>query len=197
MALITLDDYKLFEGINSTKNDDQLDALIESTSALIETYCNTKFGIYAGSPGVTDIFDVQWDTHVVQLRYSPIITITSVQERSAYNEAYTTLLNTGGKYEWYFDSISDSVIRTNDTGSYALWPKGVGSVKVTYRAGYATLPEDLKLAVVDLVTYYFKDEHRVTRSLGTASTQNQVTSSIRDAGFPDNIKRVLDLYRQP
>jgi hypothetical protein len=197
MALITLDDYKLFEGINSTKNDDQLDALIESTSALIETYCNTKFGIYAGSPGVTDIFDVQWDTYVVQLRYSPIITITSVQERSAYNEAYTTLLNTGGKYEWYFDSISDSVIRTNDSGSYALWPKGVGSVKVTYRAGYATLPEDLKLAVVDLVTYYFKDEHRVTRSLGTASTQNQVTSSIRDAGFPDNIKRVLDLYRQP
>ena len=197
MALITLDDYKLFEGINSTKNDDQLDALIESTSALIETYCNTKFGIYAGSPGVTDIFDVQWDTYVVQLRYSPIITITSVQERSAYNEAYTTILNTGGKYEWYFDSISDSVIRTNDSGSYALWPKGVGSVKVTYRAGYATLPEDLKLAVVDLVTYYFKDEHRVTRSLGTASTQNQVTSSIRDAGFPDNIKRVLDLYRQP
>ena len=197
MALITLDDYKLFEGINSTKNDDQLDALIESTSALIETYCNTKFGIYAGSPGVTDIFDVQWDTHVVQLRYSPIITITSVQERSAYNEAYTTILNTGGKYEWYFDSISDSVIRTNDRGSYALWPKGVGSVKVTYRAGYATLPEDLKLAIVDLVTYYFKDEHRVTRSLGTASTQNQVTSSIRDAGFPDNIKRVLDLYRQP
>jgi hypothetical protein len=197
MALITLDDYKLFEGINSTKNDDQLDALIESTSALIETYCNTKFGIYAGSPGVTDIFDVQWDTHVVQLRYSPIITITSVQERSAYNEAYTTILNTGGKYEWYFDSISDSVIRTNDSGSYALWPKGVGSVKVTYRAGYATLPEDLKLAVVDLVTYYFKDEHRVTRSLGTASTQKQVTSSIRDAGFPDNIKRVLDLYRQP
>jgi len=197
MALITLDDYKLFEGINSTKNDDQLDTLIESTSALIETYCNTKFGAYAGSPGVTDIFDVQWDTHVVQLRYSPIITITSVQERSAYNEAYTTILNTGGKYEWYFDSVSDSVIRTNDSGSYALWPKGVGSVKVTYRAGYATLPEDLKLAVVDLVTYYFKDEHRVTRSLGTASTQNQVTSSIRDAGFPDNIKRVLDLYRQP
>jgi len=197
MALITLDDYKLFEGINSTKNDDQLDTLIESTSALIETYCNTKFGAYAGSPGVTDIFDVQWDTHVVQLRYSPIITITSVQERSAYNEAYTTILNTGGKYEWYFDSVSDSVIRTNDSGSYALWPKGVGAVKVTYRAGYATLPEDLKLAVVDLVTYYFKDEHRITRSLGTASTQNQVTSSIRDAGFPDNIKRVLDLYRQP
>lgn len=197
MALITLDDYKLFEGINSTKNDDQLEALLESSSALIETYCNTKFNAYSASPGVTDIFDVQWDTHVVQLQHSPVISITSVQERLAYNEAYTTLLNTGGKYEWYFDSISDSIIRTNDSGSYGIWPKGVGAVKIIYTAGYTTLPEDLKLALVDLVTYYFKDEHRVTRSLGTASTQNQVTSSIRDASFPDNIKRVLDLYRQP
>lgn len=195
MAIITLDDYKLFEGITSTKNDDQLEALLDSSSALIETYCNTKFTQYAEAPGAEEIFDIQWDTHVVQLKYSPVISVILVLERSAQNQAYTPLsLNT---YDWYLDRVTDSIFRTNPDGSYALWPKGVGSVAVNYTAGYTSAPEDIKLALVDLVTYYFKDEHRVNRSLGSASTQNQVTSSIRDAGFPDHIKRVLDLYRQP
>lgn len=195
MAIITLDDYKLFEGITSTKNDDQLEALLDSSSALIETYCNTKFTQYATSPGVVEVFDIQWDTHVVQLKYSPILTVISVLERSTQSQTYTNL--TTGAYEWYLDTVTDSIIRTNEDGSYALWPKGVGAVRVNYTAGYTSAPEDIKLALVDLVTYYFKDEHRVNRSLGSASTQNQVTSSIRDAGFPDHIKRVLDLYRQP
>lgn len=195
MAIITLDDYKLFEGITSTKNDDQLEALLDSSSALIETYCNTKFTQYAEAPGAEEIFNIQWDTHVVQLKYSPVISVLLVLERSAQNQAYTPLsLNT---YDWYLDRVTDSIFRTNPDGSYALWPKGVGSVAVNYIAGYTSAPEDIKLALVDLVTYYFKDEHRVNRSLGSASTQNQVTSSIRDAGFPDHIKRVLDLYRQP
>ena len=34
------------------------------------------------------------------------------------------------------------------------WPTGPGSVKVQYKAGYSTVPADLKLAVIDLVTYY-------------------------------------------
>jgi hypothetical protein len=195
MAIITLDDYKLFEGITSTKNDDQLEAILDSSSALIETYCNTKFTQYAEAPGAEEIFDIQWDTHVVQLKYSPVISVILVLERSAQNQAYTPLsLST---YDWYLDRVTDSIFRTNPDGSYALWPKGVGSVAVNYTAGYTSAPEDIKLALVDLVTYYFKDEHRVNRSLGSASTQNQVTSSIRDAGFPDHIKRVLDLYRQP
>ena len=40
------------------------------------------------------------------------------------------------------------------------WRKGVAAVKVVYTAGYSAVPSDLKLAVIDLLTYYLKDEHK-------------------------------------
>ena len=91
---------------------------------------------------------------------------------------------------------SDAIIRTDDNGNHKMWAKGVGSVRVTYNAGYAECPRDLKLAIFDLITYYVKDEHKQRQTLGGATLQNQGTSGMRTStDFPDHIKRVLDLYR--
>ena len=200
LDLITLDEYKTLEGITSTQYDDKFDALITSTSQLVKTYCGTDFVDNTGSPGVAEIFDIQWSTYVVQLRRSPVIQIYEVAERSSQSEAYTVLYRDGqgspAEYSWYFDSVSDSVFRTNEDGSYKNWPCGVGSVKVTYSSGYTALPEDLKLAIVDLVTYYNKDEYKERQSLGSTTRESIGTSSVRnDPNFPDHIRRVLDLYR--
>ena len=97
--------------------------------------------------------------------------------------------------EYYLDTSTDSVLYV--TGStYKNWPRGAGSVKITYTAGYASCPTDLKLAVFDLVTYYLRDEHKERRTLAGATIQNQGSTSLRDSvAFPDHIKRVLDLYK--
>ena len=72
----------------------------------------------------------------------------------------------------------------------------MGAVRITYKAGFASTPRDLQLALFDLVNYYIKDEHKERRVLGGATVQNQGTSGIRTSSdFPDHIKRVLDLYR--
>ena len=72
----------------------------------------------------------------------------------------------------------------------------MGAVEVVYTAGYSAVPADLKLAVLDLVTYYLKDEHKQRQSIAGASIQNASSSSQRDnVAFPDHIKRVLDLYK--
>ena len=85
----------------------------------------------------------------------------------------------------------DSIYRIGST-----WPKGPGAVKVVYKGGYATVPADLKLAVIDLVTYYHKDEHKSRQTIAGASIQNQGSTSQRNnVAFPDHIKRVLDLYK--
>ena len=90
---------------------------------------------------------------------------------------------------------SDSIVRTTSTGTKS-FPRGMKAVKVVYRAGYTSTPEDLKLAVFDLITYYLKDEHKERRTLGGASIQNTASTSQRDnVAFPDHIKRVLDLYK--
>ena len=191
--LVTLSDYKDAEGIGSPKEDLRISRIIPSVSQLVKTYCGNSIIDFVSSDK-TEEFDIYWDTFAVQLTESPVISITSVQERSGYDQSYTTL--TTGAYEFYLDKRTDSVIRTNESGARLNWKKGVGAVKVVYRAGYSSTPEDLKLAVFDLVTYYLKDEHKERRTLGGASIQNQSSTTQRDnVAFPDHIKRVLDLYK--
>lgn len=191
--LVTLAQYKDAEGISTPKEDLRLNSIIPSVSQLVKTYCGNTFLDYYSS-NKTETFNIEWATHIVQLTESPVNTIVSVQEREAYSSAYTTL--TVGDYEYFLDSSTDSILRTSNGGHYQNWPRGVGSVKVVYTAGYSVVPEDLKLAVFDLVTYYLKDEHKERRSIAGASVQNQASTSQRNnVSFPDHIKRILDLYK--
>lgn len=196
--LITLDQYKAFEGITSDTKDDELSPIISSVSDLVKTYCNSNIIDNSGSPGITDVFTIEYSTHSVQLTDSPIINVILVEERGSQSESYTTLLNDGtnGKYEWYLDTVTDSIFKTNEYGTYVNWCKGVGSVRVTYTSGYLTTPLALQLAVVDTVNYFLNDEHKERYALAGASVENPGTTTIDNtASFPDHIKRVLDLYR--
>ena len=191
--LVTLSDYKDAEGIGSPKQDLRISRIIPSVSQLVKTYCGNSIIDFVSSDK-TEEFDIYWDTFAVQLTESPVISITSVQERSGYDQSYTTL--TTGAYEYYLDKRTDSVIRTNESGTRLNWKHGVGAVRVAYKAGYSSTPDDLKLAVFDLITYYLKDEHKERRTLGGATIQNQGSTTQRDnVAFPDHIKRVLDLYK--
>jgi len=191
--LITLAEYKEAEGLSNPKDDLRLQTLIPSISELVKTYCGNSLLDYYSTNKV-ETFSIDWATSVVQLTESPLNTVVSVEERRSYNEAYATL--TTANFDYYVDGNTDSIIRTNSGGRTINWATGVGAVKITYTAGYATLPVDLKLAVIDLMTYYFKREHKERRTLGGASIQNSATTSQADnVGFPDHIKRVLDLYK--
>ena len=190
--LITLQDYKTAEGITQPKEDARLNVLIPSVSQLIKTYCGNSFVDYYSS-AKTETLTINWSTHIVQLTESPVNTVTSVQERTSYSNSYTTL--TTGEYEYSLDSDTDSIFRTTSAG-YRNWATGVGAVKVVYTAGYSAVPADLKLAVLDLVTYYLKDEHKLRQSIAGDSLQNPGSAGqTNNVGFPDHIKRVLDLYK--
>lgn len=191
--LITLAEYKEAEGIQSPKEDLRIEALISSVSQLVKTYCGNSIVDYY-STNKTDVINIDWSTHIVQLTESPVNTIVSVEERASYQEGYTTL--TTSAYEYYFDSATDCILRTTGGTTYRNWPTGPGAVRVVYTAGYETVPSDLQLAVIDLITYYLKDEHKERRTLAGASVQNQASTSQRNnVAFPDHIKRVLDLYK--
>ena len=192
--LITRDEYKSLKNLSqSVKEDGRIDALIDSVSQLVKTYCGNNIVDYYSS-NKTETFNINWDTHIVQLTESPVVSIVSVEEREGYSSSYTTL--TTGDNEYFLDTDTDSVIRTTTGSAYKNWPQGPGAVKVVYKAGYSTTPKDLQLAVADLITYYLKDEYKERRSLQGASMTNKGTSSMQDnVDFPDHIKRVLDLYK--
>lgn len=191
--LITLTQYKEQMEITTTTNDAKLNALITSVSQLVKTYCANSFLDYNAADKTESISIHDKNVYEVILTESPIISVSMVEIREATNEAYTTLTPDD---DYSIDLVTDSLFRLSGGITYKAWPTGPASVKVTYRAGYVTLPADLKLAVVDLVTYYHKEEHKVRQSLAGGSLNNSSSSSQpMNVGFPDHIKRVLDLYK--
>ena len=116
-----------------------------------------------------------------------------MEERKDFGSSYSTVAST----EYYADASTDTVYRVSANGQAKNWPSGPGAVKVTYTAGYEKCPSDLKLAVIDLITYYRKDHHRTARqTIAGATVENKSSSgSQANPAFPDHIKRVLDLYK--
>jgi len=189
--LITIDEYKTSENIQSTKEDSRINSLISAVSALVKTYCGNSI-VDHYSTNKVETFSINWSTNLVQLTETPIVSIVSVEERDDYSSSYTTVPAT----EYFMDASVDGVYRVSTAGGKKNWPGGPASVKITYKAGYSECPKDLQLAVIDLITYYLKNEHKARQTMQGASIQNITSSSQRDnVAFPDHIKRVLDLYK--
>lgn len=186
--LVTLDEYKTAENIQSVKEDARISSLLASVSALVKTYCGNS--ILAATH--TEEFSINWGTNLVQLTESPVNSIVEVKTRNTYDESHSAIPSG----EYFLEKSTDTVYSVTKNGVAKNWPTGPASVQVKYTAGYDSCPEDLKLAVFDLITYYLKDEHKARQTLAGASIQNQSSSSQRNnVAFPDHIKRVLDLYK--
>jgi hypothetical protein len=187
--LITIDEYKEYEGITSSNEDLRLEKLIPSVSQLVKTYCGNSIVDFFSVDKV-ETFSLKWHTSFVQLTENPLISVNQVEERVSPSADYVVL----DAAEYYLDLETDSVIRISGSVERN-WYTGPGSVKITYRAGYSSTPADLKLAVIDLVKYYIRDEHKERRSIAGASIENQGVTKLRTGDFPDHIQRVLDLYK--
>jgi hypothetical protein len=197
--LITLQQYKDFAGLTGVTMDSRINVIVDSVSQLVKNYCGTSI-IDDYSSAKTEYFDIKdSSTTRVMLDEGPINAVTSVSERESQADSYVTLItensDSSGKYEYIVDSITDSIIRTNEEVDKS-FPKGRKAVKVVYTAGYSSTPDDLKLALFDLVKYYLKDQRKERMSIAGASVENPVSTTLRNnIGFPDHIKRILDMYK--
>ena len=197
--LVTLQQYKDFAGLQGVKTDARINTIIPQVTKVVKNYCGSSIIDYYSSDK-TEYFDILDDrTSRIMLDESPLVSVSQVQERDDQASSYVTLItensDSSGKYEYIVDTNTDSIIRTTSTGT-KYFSKGHKAVKVVYRAGYSATPEDLKLAVFDLIKYYLKDERKARMQIAGAMVENQVSSSIRgNTGFPDHIKRILDFYK--
>ena len=197
--LVTLQNYKDFAGITGVSEDAKLNVIIPSISQAVKSYCGTSIVDYYGSDKV-EYFDItDNETYQIMVDESPLVSVSQVQERESQADAYVTLItensDSSDKYEYMIDTVTDSIVRTNSTTDIP-FPRGRKAVKVVYRAGYSSTPEDLKLACFDLVKYYLKDERKSAMTIQGAQVRNEVSTSLRDnIDFPDHIKRILDFYK--
>jgi len=179
--LITKAQYKTYAGITSTNQDAEIDLLIPRVSELVKTYCRRTF-IDFYDEAKTETFEGGYGSLI--LKESPVTQVISVQRSTDYGKTYTKLT----KFDDWVQS-GDFVVSVNPRGFEPL----VNGYKVSYFAGYETVPEDLQLAVLDLVTYYRKNDSAVhsTKAPGTNAVQIEYIST---TSLPAHIKRVLDFY---
>lgn len=182
LNLITRQEYKAYAGIKSTNYDVEIDALIPRVSELVKNYCRRTFVDFMDTEKI-EVFSGDCDKFI--LSESPVVSVNLVQFSEDYGQTYNNL----EKFkDWVADG--DYVIPLN-TDEY--WAKKIRGYRVIYLAGYDDVPQDVALAVMDLVTYYRQNDAAVhsTKAPGTNSVQIEYIST---TSLPAHIKRVLDLY---
>lgn len=182
--LITLSDYKVYAGINSTTQDAAISSLISRVSTLIKRICKRSFVDFVSTSKV-DVFNGGLSTYI--LSEGPLIGVLGVEYSPDYGQNYTDLVE-------YTDYVLTTDSETGIINLLTTTTSGLpNAYRVIYNCGYTEVPLDLALAAMDLVTYYLKNDTAIhsTKSAGSNAIQIEY---ITKTDLPAHIKRVLDLY---
>lgn len=180
--LVTKAEYKAYAGISSTNQDSEIDSLVPKVSELIKTYCRRTFIDYVDE-AKTEVFKGGFNTFL--LTEFPVIQVISVQTSDDYGQTYTKLTKFT---DWVQDG--DNVLSLSVDG----FKEKVAGYKVSYFAGFETVPQDLKLATLDTIQYYLKNSSAVHTTKSVSPNTMQV-EYISGSQFPAHIRRVLDMYK--
>lgn len=183
LNLTTRADYKAYAGIKSTNYDAEIDNLITRVSTFVKTYCNRTFVDYYATDK-TEIFDGN-DLRELILSETPVVAVTSVSYSEDYGQTWLALTK-----------FSDWIVRGDSIVSLAPngFRKQLQGYKVSYTGGFDDTPQDLELAIMDLVTYYRKNDMSIHANKAPGSNAVQI-EYITTSQLPAHIKRILDMYR--
>lgn len=144
-ALTNLADVKESLGITDTSKDNLIIRKINQATKAIESYCGRRFA-------ATVYTNIEYDatnTDQLILRQRPVVSFTSLETRdSGLNyDSWETIDS-----ELYFVDENASVIDLtfNARGKWNRY-------RVTYTAGYTTIPDDLAEACASLACYYVQN----------------------------------------
>jgi len=163
---------------NVTINDDDgvLLPLIHAAQKYAENYCDTIIE----AADVTEYQDGD-GTDTVLLRNFPVNSITSVYDDVGRDYAAASLIPAAS----YMFESSGRLILEN-----ALFSFGRQNVKVVYNAGYADVPDDIKVAVANIT---FANYLEANGSINMVEGQEIV---YRPAKLRSEALRILDLYKK-
>jgi len=183
LPLVTRAEYKAYAGLVSPNEDTKIDSLIPKVSDFVKTLCRRTFVDYVNDAKVE--YHEGGATIIVPEEY-PVLSISSLEYSTDYGNTYTTLVE---YTDYALSKFSHNIVSTWIDG----FPIAINGYKLTYTAGFEVLPEDLKLAVFDLITYYLKNDMAVHSSKAPGTNTVQI-EYVTTTNLPSHIKRVLDQY---
>lgn len=131
----------------------------------------------------------------ISLRHRPIISVAEVTEfigPTAYPLTQVTSRDQGTIYSYLYDP-SGSIIRTDAGGGLRAFPPGADSVQVTYTAGRATIPENIRMGTLELLRVNYQETQQAGGPFGNNSLGDDGLPSGPSAGFfiPNRVRELL------
>lgn len=165
--------------------------LIAKAEAIVEAYIGGK----VEQETVTDEVHDGPGEAILWLAYRPVISITSVTELGVLLTAGTHYVN----YE------NGRLVRMSGEYAETRWTSYRQAVKVTYEAGYATVPGDIKHAATDLAGRMFeqgaanaavKTPGVNLERIGDYMAQYDIDRALDTVGLTDENKTLLNRHRK-
>jgi len=148
--LVTLAAVKTYLGISGTDDDDLLNALIGGVSKAIKNYCQDNIA----SDTYTEYYDGPAN-NIIILKHRPIISITGSEE-GVWDDLNTDYED-GDKLDYSDDDFYYYAEEGMIVGRDHTFNVGRKNIKVVYKAGYDTIPDDVQLAAkMQVATLYNK-----------------------------------------
>jgi hypothetical protein len=159
-SITTLARVKEYMGITVSTYDTVLTTLLNTATKWVKDYCNRPLGW--ATQAVVE-YATPNDADTIVLKCDPVTAISAIYIVKNAATAYTF---TTPEYEWTEGGVvrltGNAVAGWNDwrwgtfpIGAYVFdkpsFGMGIACVKVEYTGGYATIPEDLQQAVVEIV----------------------------------------------
>lgn len=183
--LITIQEYKTYAGISSNGQDGEIATIIPKVSSLVKSICRRTFVDWVDEIK-TEVYS---GGEVLLPQETPIIQVVDLETSDDYGASWTSLTEFT---DWVLDVEGQQIVSVGTTREFKRKTNGY---RLSYYCGYEEIPQDLKLAVLDLVTYYLKHQGSVQSQIAVTATNAQV-QYLGSTGLPGHIKRVLDLYVQ-
>lgn len=191
-ALVTLADVKESLGIDSgnTSRDNLIIRKINQATEMIEGFCSLPVDHHFKQTTYTDELYDATQTNAITLRMRPVSSVSVSQRDNTLNEDSFTVIDT----ENYFVDSTSGVIDT----SFGL-SGSVNGYRVTYTAGYSTIPADLSEACVMLASFLvensssggaaIKSKQEGQRKIEYFQSDTGTDSLIEQLGIDDMIQR--------
>ena len=182
--LVTRQEAKDFLQLTVSTYDTLIDSLIEKASGLIESQAQRLFGensyeeIYCGN-----------DSRSISLDHYPVIDVDYLSYDIDTENRITNDLVTPRDY---FVRCEDGLLELADDFFYK---SEYRTIYVKYSAGYETIPADIKLACLNLISKKFMDITDKRAGIQSKSSMNyQITYSQND--LSDSDVKIVDKYRK-
>ena len=184
--LISLIDVKDVIGIDQAENanNEKLERMINAASWFCNNYTHRKLK----SRALTEYYSGDGTNTLLTNEY-PITVLTSIYDDLARAYGADTLIDSGDLVI-VPDGLAYSIVY--DGGAFL---PGVRNLKVTYTAGYVTIPYDLQEAALELCAFYWDNFEsklfgKVAITLADGSIRQETTN------IPRSVLKILDLYKR-